>query len=253
MLLVIIFAANSLNIYSSPLPSLDLYAAALEGGRIKVDVSISGNPGIAGFKLTLNFNNSVIVPASILKGSSVPPITLTSNLDGKEDMSALHYVTALVANTSNWIGNGVLFTVFFDILNEGDLGLSISYSQGDITNQRGEEINPLTVNVKEEYVHASSEMSFDGGKVSGSAIVLMSNAGDAFDSFCSLGIYDPLGVLEGFYCKNLTMPNGYSIILFDDIDVTPKNPALPHTARLFVWSRQAHSPFTKNTTDWSIE
>lgn len=118
-------------------------AVGSTGETVKIDVSISNNPGIASYKLKLNFDKAKLEPISI-SGNGI-----TSNIQQSGiDKNSLDFITAVWSNESDSKQNGVLFSVYFKIkqTSEGITPLSLSYTKGDICNQNLEDVDPLATN-----------------------------------------------------------------------------------------------------------
>jgi hypothetical protein len=86
------------------------------GEEVDITVSLANNPGLAGFVLDLNFDNTKLTPVSITRGAVISGDMFNSNLnDAGVDLSMLTSVTAAWFNASNVTENGVVFTVRFKI------------------------------------------------------------------------------------------------------------------------------------------
>jgi len=121
--------------------------AGNEGDEVVVSVLLSDNPGLATFKVRLNYDKSKLEPVSISQGAALTVGGITSNLQVEGiDVSALDYVTAYWYNTSNISANGVLFTVKFQIKEgaAGNIPLTLTYEPDDVSNQNGDNV-PVTV------------------------------------------------------------------------------------------------------------
>ncbi|MGM9551175.1 MAG: cohesin domain-containing protein [Clostridia bacterium] len=111
---------------------------AKAGETVTIPISISNNVGIAGFNLTINYDKTLLTPVSIEKGSALTAGTLTSNIQQGGDMSAYEFVTAYWQNPSNVTNNGEILNVTFKVAEgaeEGEIPVTITYEEGDITNQ----------------------------------------------------------------------------------------------------------------------
>lgn len=109
------------------------------GNNVKVDVKINNNPGIASYKLKLNFDPTKLVPVSIY-GSEI-----TSNIQQPGvDLSGLSYVSAVWVSESNLNMDVVLFSVEFKAISAVDTiaYLTLSYTEGEICDQNLEDVNP---------------------------------------------------------------------------------------------------------------
>ena len=113
--------------------------AATPGSTVSIPFTISKNPGIAGFNLTVNYDRAVLTPKTIVRGSVLTNGTFYSNIQQGGDMDQYDNVTALWANsTANVTNNGELFTVTFTVANDAPAGLTpvtVTYSNVTNTNQ----------------------------------------------------------------------------------------------------------------------
>lgn len=90
-------------------------SAVVKDGKVFVTVSITGNPGFAGFKLRLNFDTAVLCPVNV-EGEGFFSGAITSNAHQSEDIvKSLESVTAVYYAPSNYTGDGPLYTAEFDI------------------------------------------------------------------------------------------------------------------------------------------
>ena len=122
---------------------------AKAGSEVEIPISISKNPGIAGFKFKISYDKSVLIPISISKGSAFGNGTLNSNINQGGDLSNLDEVTAYWSNPSNVSADGEMFTVKFkvsDNATDGTYPITLTYEDGDITNQTFDNINPKIIN-----------------------------------------------------------------------------------------------------------
>ncbi len=122
---------------------------AKAGSEVEIPISISKNPGIAGFKFKISYDKSVLIPISITKGSAFGNGTLNSNINQGGDLSNLDEVTAYWSNPSNVSADGEMFTVKFkvsDNATDGTYPITLTYEDGDITNQTFDNINPKIIN-----------------------------------------------------------------------------------------------------------
>ena len=122
---------------------------AKAGSEVEIPISISKNPGIAGFKFKISYDKSVLIPISITKGSAFGNGTLNSNINQGGDLSNLDEVTAYWSNPSNVSDDGEMFTVKFkvsDNATDGTYPITLTYEDGDITNQTFDNINPKIIN-----------------------------------------------------------------------------------------------------------
>ena len=115
------------------------------GDEIDIPIVITNNQGIAGFKFRLHFDNTKLLPISIMQGDVLHAGSITSNLQSDGDLSHLDYVTSVWASTSNITGDGVMYSVRFKIKDGTDNEitlLTVSYSPGDVINQTLDVLKP---------------------------------------------------------------------------------------------------------------
>lgn len=125
--------------------------AGAAGDEVLVPITLSNNPGIAGFRFRLYFDNTRLLPVDLAQGVALNIGSITTNLDAGGDLSALSFVSVSWANASNFTGNGAIYTVRFRI-KEGAAGgeapLTLTYSLGDVTNQTYDDVDLLIENGK---------------------------------------------------------------------------------------------------------
>lgn len=91
-------------------------SAVVDGGKVYVTVSISGNPGFAAFNLELGFDTAVLCPVNV-EGEGYFSGSVISNTHQSDDIvRSLTKVTAFYSAPSNYSEDGALFTAEFDIL-----------------------------------------------------------------------------------------------------------------------------------------
>ena len=118
--------------------------AKLVDGKIHAEVSVIENPGIAAFNLSLKFDNTKITPSEILSSDLVSADSIYSNLSqDAETVKALTEVTALYTSPSDLEGDGVLFTMVFDLLDgaAGEIEIALEADQGGIVNEEYRDVN----------------------------------------------------------------------------------------------------------------
>lgn len=97
---------------------------------ISVPVNIKNNPGIMGFKISVEFSDSVLALDSIDQGT----VTQTGRFSTKKDSE--HKTTVLWNNTSQISNDGSLFILNFVVLDNSKNGtISFSYSEEDTFNE----------------------------------------------------------------------------------------------------------------------
>ncbi|MGM9550979.1 MAG: cohesin domain-containing protein [Clostridia bacterium] len=141
---------------------------AKAGETVTVPISIANNPGIAGFKFRLTYDKSVLTPVSVVKGSVLTTGTLTSNVQQGGDLSTLNYVSAFWSNPANVTDNGEILNVTFTVNNNAEDGtypISITYEEGDITNQDYDDVALAVVNGSLDVINYMIGDVYADGKV----------------------------------------------------------------------------------------
>lgn len=116
--------------------------AEVADGKVIATVSVEGNPGLAAFNLTLDFDDTLLRPVSI-NGVGDFEDAIVSNAQQSADIVAtLTNVTALYVSPSNFEGDGDLYTVEFDILDgaSGETELTLTSNPGSQVNQTFNEV-----------------------------------------------------------------------------------------------------------------
>lgn len=113
---------------------------AVDGETLYVSVVMSGNPGFAGFSLTLEFDNTKCVAKEITGSDILDYEAITSNL--QQELPEYTYVSAMWASPSDVTGDGVLFTVAFDITDAEaeDYGLNLVCPKDAFSNEKFEAV-----------------------------------------------------------------------------------------------------------------
>lgn len=117
--------------------------AEVVGSQLVASVSVAGNPGLAAFNIQLNYDNTKIQPVEITDSELVDPYVIASNIQqGPEVIPTLTYATAFYANPSDFTGDGVLFTMTFNILEgaAGETEITLECGEGANTNQNFDDI-----------------------------------------------------------------------------------------------------------------
>lgn len=121
------------------------------GQTITLPVTITDNPGIAGFSLDVNYDKSVLTPVAVTPGDLLKKDggvlgTFTSNLEegiaGAElDLAAVTWMYG----DADLTGDGVLFYIEFAISSsapEGSYAVWLGYEDGKITNMKMDDVKP---------------------------------------------------------------------------------------------------------------
>ncbi|MEE0968513.1 MAG: S-layer homology domain-containing protein [Clostridia bacterium] len=92
------------------------YPEAKPGDIVSISVNIANNPGIAGMRIEVSFDNEVLLPVSVSKGAALNTSIVTTNLTSPGvDIKNLSTVTGVFVNSSNETRNGEIFVFSFRI------------------------------------------------------------------------------------------------------------------------------------------
>lgn len=114
---------------------------ACAGETVTIPVSISDNPGIAAFRISINFDSSKLTPESVESGAVLSKGSLTTNLE-EEDFAG-NSITVYWENPSDIKDDGELLLLTFSINEycpDGDIPVTVSYEPSDIINQSYEQV-----------------------------------------------------------------------------------------------------------------
>ena len=118
-------------------------SAEVIGNQLFASVAISGNQGLAAFRIQLHYDNTKLRPVEITDSELVEPKNIYSNLQNVgEGIADLDFVTAVYINPTDFTGDGVLYVVSFEILEgaTGETELSLISNIGDNTNQNFDDV-----------------------------------------------------------------------------------------------------------------
>ncbi len=108
------------------------------GTQVDVKISLTGNTGMAAFKLLIYYDNSKLVPISVNRDNSILTNgNFASNFEDASDPMELKYITAVWGSTNNSTQNGELFTLTFEILadlDDSETPISIAFMPSNIRN-----------------------------------------------------------------------------------------------------------------------
>ncbi len=114
----------------------------IDGETLYASVVIDGNPGIAGFVLDLQFDNTKCVAREFTASDIADYNMIVSNIQQSEDKSAFTSASAMWAVTNDVVNDGVLFTLAFDIIDAEaeDFGFNLIFGEDSFTNQNLEAV-----------------------------------------------------------------------------------------------------------------
>lgn len=116
-----------------------------EAEKVVLTVSVSHNPGFAGFNAAVKYDDSIMTPISIKKGEVLSKYNLISNL--QQGIALSGSVTACVINPSNITDNGELYSVVFKKLEkDAEYEFTLSFDDKDIVNQNREGVKVNLIN-----------------------------------------------------------------------------------------------------------
>ncbi|MGN0181555.1 MAG: leucine-rich repeat protein [Candidatus Ornithomonoglobus sp.] len=122
--------------------------SACPGDIVEIPVTITGNPGIAAFSVSMSYDNTKLTPQSISLGDALTGSIISNIQQTGVDLNSLDKVTAVWSSESDNANDGTLYIVTFKVSDDAEEGetipISLSYNEGDISNQSFEDI---TVNM----------------------------------------------------------------------------------------------------------
>ena len=140
--------------------------AASAGQTVTISVTISENPGIAGFNFVLKYDNSVLTPTAITKGSMLSSGIFETNLNEGIPASELEDVAVYWGDATNVTENGELFSVTFKIdgnAPDGIYEVALEYEKGDVTDQTYNDVMPdIHTNVIQVADVLKGDINLDG-------------------------------------------------------------------------------------------
>jgi hypothetical protein len=118
-------------------------ASGAPGETVTVSVAISGNPGIAAFRLRLAYDAAKLAPSAISPAPALGAGTFASNIQPDSGARPAGDAAAVWFAASNFTGDGVLYSVSFsiDAQASGNIPLTLSYDAGDVVNQDYEDVS----------------------------------------------------------------------------------------------------------------
>ncbi len=122
----------------------------IAGDEFTVAVSLSGNEGVAGISVSLDFDRKVLIPVDVSAGSALGSKSVVSNVDEPYiDASLLNCVTAVYVGATDIKRNGEFFVFTFKVRDGVKNVISgFSVSCDSASNQKGEVIGTNAVSGK---------------------------------------------------------------------------------------------------------
>ena len=119
----------------------------VDGGTIELQTTVDGttlyasavvkdNPGIAAFVMNVEFDNTKCTVKDFTASDLVDYENILSNIHQYDDRSAFNSASAIWSNAENITGDGVLFTLAFDIIDASaeDFGLKLVFEKDSFAN-----------------------------------------------------------------------------------------------------------------------
>ncbi|MBQ2376891.1 MAG: hypothetical protein II297_00665 [Clostridia bacterium] len=119
---------------------------AVEDTTLYVSVVMQGNTGFAAFTLNLEYDNTKCVAREFTGSELIDCEEITSNIHqyeaGSDGRAALNSASAFWVSPANITGDGVLFTLAFDVVDASaeDFGLKLVCANDSFANQNFEAV-----------------------------------------------------------------------------------------------------------------
>ncbi|MBR3965890.1 MAG: S-layer homology domain-containing protein [Clostridia bacterium] len=112
------------------------------GDTVTVTLTMSGNTGVAGLNVRLEYDSDVLTPISVDTGSALSGKSVTSNFDAPTFKASSELITFILVNMSDIRSNGSFFTVTFKAKDFDEETMSaISIECIDASNQNGDDVS----------------------------------------------------------------------------------------------------------------
>ena len=119
--------------------SADIYAdnvTAKTGESVIIPVRIKNNNGIMGFRITVNYDSSVLTSPSVNRGSLVGDgmfnDSISDSVNGEFDV--------VWSGTQNVSGNGIIMSLSFSVLESKNTKIKLNFNQADTFNEAWEDV-----------------------------------------------------------------------------------------------------------------
>lgn len=167
-------AASAYSVYSDS----DLTATA--GSTISIPMCISENQGLMGYDMSFTFDDKVLTPVSVTRGSILTNGYFQDDIEGTTSTSNRFRVTW--SNTNQSTENGIMFYVNFsiDALATGSTEITVDYDKTDTYN---EDFDKVTLNC------SSINLSIQNNEYDGSPIFYIKGNDIAAGNVLSLDFY----------------------------------------------------------------
>lgn len=145
LLLSLFFVAAAAHVVQAAEPEIYITTRLAEDvGLHEVVVSITNNPGIAGYNLVIYFDNTKLTPVSISEAASLRSgMIFTSNVAGasSESLAEMSAVTAVWGGAEDDTGSGVIYTILFSAAPTATGTTELILSSRGIGNSDGETVD----------------------------------------------------------------------------------------------------------------
>jgi len=152
-------------------------------GLYEAVVSVVNNPGIAGYNLVIEFDNTKLTPVSIEEGNALTGgMIFISNLSGatQEQIAEMSAVTAVWGAAQDAEEDGVLFTVLFSVSDEAAELVELHLASRGIGNTSEEDLDFIltsaTIELEEEALFGEprSGLPDEPGRINATTIIIVS-------------------------------------------------------------------------------
>ncbi|MDR1663580.1 MAG: S-layer homology domain-containing protein [Clostridiales bacterium] len=144
----VIIAATALITGAEPVlaANMNITAGSVNGNVgdiVTVPVNVSGNAGLAGMSLKMDFDGTYLFPVSVTPGEALGEGFFIDNLSYAE--SPVKTVNVTWVGVKDFEGDGELFTVRFKIVEKlpGEVSLGLTAREGSIINESNSPITPV--------------------------------------------------------------------------------------------------------------
>ena len=149
---------------SSSLKLISNVSAVEYTNYFDVAFSLNNNTGLMGFKLVFKYDDSVLRPISVTRGSALTVGQLTDNIGVKDSE-----FNVLWNHLTNFTGNGQIFTIRFENLADIPAQIEVSYSQEDTFDENWNDVlfdvSNISVDLNSQETPTTPTMTFQAGAV----------------------------------------------------------------------------------------
>lgn len=123
-------------------------ASPRPGESVTIPVTISENPGITGFELSLEYDKKALIPTEINGGELLTSGLFMSTLDSGVSAEELDTIKVVWSNDTAINTNGELFNITFEVkkdAKEGNHSIGLNYEKGWITDENFYDVMPSVI------------------------------------------------------------------------------------------------------------